>query len=292
MSEATAGPASPATLPRRILDAIRGSSPSLLIGGTIVGLIVLISVFGPLVMPYGATETSLMDRFKSPSLMHPFGTDSFGRDVMTRVITGGHVSLLVGISVVMIAGALGIAIGAFAGFSPRLDNLVMRFMDAAEAFPSLLFAIVLAAVLGPGILNVILALGIAYMPRTARIVRASVLVIAQQQYVEAARAAGASGLRNVLTHLIPNSLAPAVVQMTFVFADAVLAEAALSFIGIGPPPPTPTWGAIIADGRTYLYASPWITIFPGIAIFLTVLSLNLLGDGLRDWLDPRQKDVR
>mgnify|MGYP001823002959 CR=1 FL=1 len=167
----------------------------------------------------------------------------------------------------------------------------MRVMDAGEAFPTLLMAIALAAVLGPGVINVVLALGVAYAPRTARIVRASVLVVAQQQFVEAARASGASPARIILTHLIPNALAPVIVQMTFVFAVAVLAEAALSFIGIGPPPPAPTWGNIIADGRTYLYSAAWITMFPGLAIFLTVLSLNLLGDGLRDALDPRRKKV-
>lgn len=276
---------------RRIRLSLAGAHWPLLIGGVIFGLIVLAAALGPFLTPLGPEDTSLMDRFKGPSLAHPFGTDSFGRDVMTRVLYGGHVSLLIGLAVVVIAAVLGVLIGAVAGYFPRLDNPIMRVMDAGEAFPTLLMAIALAAVLGPGVMNVVLALGVAYAPRTARIVRASVLVVAQQQFVEAARASGASSARIILTHLIPNALAPVIVQMTFIFADAVLAEAALSFIGIGPPPPAPTWGNIIADGRTYLYSAAWITMFPGLAIFLTVLSLNLLGDGLRDALDPRMKKV-
>jgi peptide/nickel transport system permease protein len=263
----------------------------LLIGGVIFGLIVLAAALGPFLTPYGPEDTSLMERFKGPALAHPFGTDSFGRDILSRVLHGGHVSLGIGLAVITISAGLGIAIGATAGYFPRLDNPIMRVMDAGEAFPTLLMAIALAAVLGPGITNVILALGVAYAPRTARIVRASILVLSQQQFVEAARASGAGPLRIIGLHLLPNAMAPVVVQMTFIFADAVLAEAALSFIGVGPPPPAPTWGNIIADGRTYLYSASWITLFPGLAIFLTVLSLNLMGDGLRDLLDPRLKKV-
>ncbi|WP_205963865.1 ABC transporter permease [Pseudoruegeria sp. SK021] len=267
---------------------LRGNLP-LTIGGAILACIVLITVIGPFVMPYGPEDTSLMDRFKAPSVAHLAGTDAFGRDVMTRVIDGAHISLSIGLSVVIITMSLGIVIGAIAGYFPKLDNIIMRVMDAGEAFPTLLLAIALAAVLGPGVVNVVLALGIAYTPRTARIVRASVLILSQQQFVEAARASNASHLRIIAKHLIPNALAPVIVQMTFVFADAVLAEAALSFIGVGPPPPSPTWGNIIADGRSYLFSAPWISLFPGLAIFFTVLSLNLVGDGLRDQLDPRLK---
>ena len=263
----------------------------LLIGGVIFALIVAAAILGPFLTPYGPEDTSLMDRFQGPSWAHPFGTDSFGRDILSRVLHGGHVSLGIGLAVIVISAGLGIVIGAAAGYFPKLDNPIMRVMDAGEAFPTLLMAIALAAVLGPGIVNVILALGIAYAPRTARIVRASILVLSQQQFVEAARASGAGPVRIIALHLLPNAMAPVVVQMTFIFADAVLAEAALSFIGVGPPPPAPTWGNIIADGRTYLYSASWITMFPGLAIFLTVLSLNLMGDGLRDLLDPRLKKV-
>ncbi|OSP54012.1 peptide ABC transporter permease [Pseudoruegeria sp. SK021] len=273
---------------RQMQLLLRGNLP-LTIGGAILACIVLITVIGPFVMPYGPEDTSLMDRFKAPSVAHLAGTDAFGRDVMTRVIDGAHISLSIGLSVVIITMSLGIVIGAIAGYFPKLDNIIMRVMDAGEAFPTLLLAIALAAVLGPGVVNVVLALGIAYTPRTARIVRASVLILSQQQFVEAARASNASHLRIIAKHLIPNALAPVIVQMTFVFADAVLAEAALSFIGVGPPPPSPTWGNIIADGRSYLFSAPWISLFPGLAIFFTVLSLNLVGDGLRDQLDPRLK---
>ncbi|MGK7664707.1 MULTISPECIES: ABC transporter permease [unclassified Marinovum] len=275
----------------RLTTRMSAAHLPLLIGGVIFGLIVLAAALGPFLTPYGPEDTSLMERFKGPSLAHPFGTDSFGRDILSRVLHGGHVSLGIGLAVITISAGLGIAIGATAGYFPRLDNPIMRVMDAGEAFPTLLMAIALAAVLGPGITNVILALGVAYAPRTARIVRASILVLSQQQFVEAARASGAGPLRIIGLHLLPNAMAPVVVQMTFIFADAVLAEAALSFIGVGPPPPAPTWGNIIADGRTYLYSASWITLFPGLAIFLTVLSLNLMGDGLRDLLNPRLKKV-
>lgn len=278
-------------LVRRISTRLSSAHWPLVIGGVIFALIVGAALVGPFLTPYGPEDTSLMDRFQGPSLAHPFGTDSFGRDILSRVLHGGHVSLGIGLAVIAISAGLGILIGATAGYFPRLDNPIMRVMDAGEAFPTLLMAIALAAILGPGIVNVILALGIAYAPRTARIVRASILVLAQQQFVEAARAAGAGPLRIIAVHLLPNAMAPVVVQMTFIFADAVLAEAALSFIGVGPPPPAPTWGNIIADGRTYLYSAAWITMFPGLAIFLTVLSLNLMGDGLRDLLDPRLKKV-
>ena len=276
---------------RTVKMRLAGAHWPMLIGSLVFAAIVLAAAVGPFLTPYGPEDTSLMERFQGPSLAHPFGTDSFGRDVLSRVLHGGHVSLLIGLAVIAITTTLGVIIGATAGYFPRLDNPIMRVMDAGEAFPTLLLAIALAAVLGPGIVNVILALGIAYAPRTARIVRASILVLSQQQFVEAARASGAGPYRIIFTHLLPNAMAPVIVQMTFIFADAVLAEAALSFIGVGPPPPAPTWGNIIADGRTYLYSASWITMFPGIAIFLTVLSLNLMGDGLRDALDPRLKKV-
>lgn len=266
-------------------------SRSSVIGVSGLAIIILMAVLVPQLTPYGSAETSLMDRFKEPSILHFMGTDAFGRDMLTRVAEGAPVSLAIGLSAVAITTLLGVPIGAMAGYFPKLDNIIMRVMDAGEAFPTLLLAIALAAVLGPGLLNVVLALGIAYTPRTARVIRASVLVLSQQQFVEASRASGSGSLRIIATHLIPNALAPVIVQMTFIFADAILAEAALSFVGLGPPPPAPTWGNIIADGRTYLYAAPWITVFPGIAIFLTVLSLNLLGDGLRDQMDPRLKGI-
>jgi peptide/nickel transport system permease protein len=190
----------------------------------------------------------------------------------------------------VLTGICGTAIGAAAGFFPRLDHPVMRLMDALMAFPGVLLAIALAAVLGPSEPNVILALVVTYVPRTARIMRAAALVVNEMEYVQAARAAGASHLRILVRHIGANSLAPLIVQMTFIFAIAILAEALLSFIGVGPQPPTPTWGNIIADGRDVIPEAPWICLFPGLFVAVSVLGLNLVGDGLRDVLDPRLKE--
>jgi peptide/nickel transport system permease protein len=188
---------------------------------------------------------------------------------------------------VILTGLFGTLIGAVSGYVRRLDNLIMRIMDGFMAFPPILLAIAIGAVLGPSLLNAVIALTVAYTPRTARIVRASVLVVRESEYVEAARALGAGHVRILFRHILLNSLGPLLVQLTFIFALAILAEAVLSFIGVGPSPPTPTFGNIIADGRNYIAEAPWITIWPGIAIMVTVLGLNLLGDGLRDVLDPR-----
>jgi peptide/nickel transport system permease protein len=209
--------------------------------------------------------------------------------VFSRVLHGSRVSLVIGLFVVVLTGVLGTTIGAISGYVRRLDNVIMRVMDGFMAFPPILLAIAIGAVLGPSLMNAVIALSVAYTPRTARIVRASVLVVRESEYVEAARAVGAGHLRILFRHILANSLAPLLVQLTFIFALAILAEAVLSFIGVGPPPPTPTFGNIIADGRNYIAEAPWISIWPGIAIMLTVLGLNLLGDGLRDVLDPRLK---
>jgi peptide/nickel transport system permease protein len=199
------------------------------------------------------------------------------------------ISILVGASVVALSTVVGGALGALAGYYRLLDGPIMRTMDALLAFPSLLLALGIAAALGPSMFNVILALSITYTPETARIVRSSVLVLREQEYVDASLTFGARDRWIILRHLIPNSLSPLLVQITAIFAYSVLAEAALSFLGVGLPPPTPSWGAIIADGRSYIIDAWWICLFPGLAITITVLSLNLLGDALRDVLDPRVK---
>ena len=217
------------------------------------------------------------------------GSDGFGRDVLARLLHGAQVSLRIGLLVVVFSGVLGTFFGAIAGYFRRLDNPVMRVMDAFMAFPAILLAIAIAAALGPSELNVVAALAAVYTPRTARIVRASVLVVRESEFVQAARVAGAGDARILLGHVLPNSLAPLIVQLTFIFAYAVLAEAVLSFLGVGPPPPTPTWGNMIAEGRNFIREAPWITLMPGLAVSITVLGLNLLGDGLRDVLDPRMK---
>jgi peptide/nickel transport system permease protein len=238
-------------------------------------------------VPYDAMD--MANRFAPPSRQFPFGTDNFGRDIYTRVLHGARLSLEIGLAVVAISGLLGTLLGALAGYFPRLDNPLMRVMDALMAFPSIMLAIAIAAALGPSAANAVIALAAVYTPRTARIVRASVLVLREMDYVTAAQCCGAGDGRILLTHVLPNSLAPLIVQLTFVFAYAVIAEAILSFLGVGAMPPTPTWGNIIAEGRNYIREAPWICLFPGIAIALTVLGLNLLGDGLRDAFDPRLK---
>ena len=260
---------------------------SFAIGFSLFALVVLTALFADLLAPHDPLKNNFRYRLGAPNDVHKLGTDNFGRDILSRVLHGSRVSLTIGLFVVIVTGILGTLIGAVAGYVQRLDNIIMRVMDGFMAFPPILLAIAIGAVLGPSLMNAVIALSVAYTPRTARIVRASVLVVKAQEYVEAARAMGASHTRILVKHILANSLAPLVVQLTFIFALSILAEAVLSYIGVGPRPPTPTFGNIIADGRNYIAEAPWITIWPGIAIMITVLGLNLLGDGLRDVLDPR-----
>lgn len=262
---------------------------SFVIGALLVLFVALVAIFAPVLAPYDPMRSNFRVRLAPPSMAHWFGTDHFGRDLLSRVIYGGRASLEIGISVVIATGIVGTSIGAIAGYFRRLDNLLMRLMDALMAFPAILLAIVISAVLGSSVVNVVIALGIATAPHTARIVRASVLVVREMEYVEAARALGASDLRLLFGHVLINALAPLIVRLTYVFAIAILAEAVLSYIGVGPPPPTPTFGNIIASERDFMETAPWTVIFPGLAIVISVLGLNLLGDGMRDVLDPRMK---
>ena len=258
-------------------------------GAATCGLVVALSLLAGLLAQADPNQMSVLRRLKPPSGAAWFGTDAYGRDLFARVLHGGQVSLLVGLSVAAATGILGSAVGALAGFLRVLDGPLMRVMDALMAFPSVLLAIAITAALGPSLANVVVALAITYTPRTARVARAAVLVAMEQDYVQAARAYGCDGLRLLWSHVLPNCLAPLIVQVTFVFGYAVLAAAVLSFLGMGTPPPTPSWGGIVAEGRTLLRVAPWICLFPGIAIALFVLGLNLLGDGLRDVLDPRMR---
>jgi peptide/nickel transport system permease protein len=257
------------------------------VGLALIALVALVALAAPLVAPFDPVAMQARVRFRAPSLTHLFGTDNFGRDVLSRVLYGARISLQVGVFVVVVTGVLGTAIGTISGYFRRIDNHVMRIMDAMMAFPAVLLAIAITAALGPSLVNLVIALGIAYTPRTARIARASVLVLREMAYVEAARAAGAGHARIITRHILPNSLDSLTVQLTFIFAYAVLAEAVLSFLGMGPAPPTATWGNIVAEGRNFVREAPWISLFPGLAIAITVLGLNLVGDGLRDALDPR-----
>ncbi len=263
----------------------------LFITGLVLFLIVVVAaIAAEWIVGHSPTRMNMRLRFTPPGdPRFLLGTDAFGRDILARLAHGAQVSLRIGLMVVLFTGVFGTFFGAIAGYFRRLDNPVMRVMDAFMAFPAILLAIAIAAALGPSELNVVIALAAVYTPRTARIVRASVLVVREAEYVQAARVAGGGHARILLGHVLPNSLAPLIVQLTFIFAYSVLAEAVLSFLGVGPAPPTPTWGNMIADGRNFIREAPWITLMPGIAISITVLGLNLLGDGLRDVLDPRMK---
>ena len=260
-----------------------------LIGLALFGAVVLVALFADWIAPHDPVRNNFRYRLGAPNDIHWLGTDRFGRDILSRIIHGTRVSLRIGLMVVVTTGVLGALIGAVAGYFRALDGPIMRVMDGLMAFPGILLAVSLAAALGPSETNAAIALTVAYTPRTARIVRASVLVVREMEYVEAARALGAGHAHILFRHILPNSLTPLVVQSTYIFALSILAEAVLSFIGVGPPPPTPSLGSVIADGRDYMLEAPWISLFPGLAIAITVLGLNLLGDGLRDVLDPRMK---
>ncbi|MBM3548631.1 MAG: ABC transporter permease [Alphaproteobacteria bacterium] len=249
----------------------------------------LMAVFADALATHHPERTRIRDAFQAPSPAHVLGADHLGRDIWSRVVYGSRISIGIGVATVVLTGVIGAAFGLISGYFRQLDDPLMRVMDALMAFPGVMLAVAITAALGPSAVNVVIALTAVYVPRTARITRASVLVVREMDYVQAARALGAGHTRMILRHILPNSLGPLVVQLTFVFAYAVLSEAALSFLGMGPPPPTPTWGNIISDGRDYLREAPWICLYPGLAISVTVLGLNLLGDGLRDVLDPRMK---
>jgi peptide/nickel transport system permease protein len=259
------------------------------VGAVLCAMALLLALLADLIATHDPIRIRMRESFQPPSPAHWLGTDSLGRDVYSRVVYGARLSLAIGLATVIVSGVFGTAFGVLSGYFRDWDDALMRFMDALMAFPPLLLALAITAALGPSATNVVIALSVPYVPRIARLVRASVLTIRELDFVSAARAIGAGNLRIVLRHVLPNCLAPLVVQLTFVFAYAVLNEAALSFIGLGPPPPAPSWGNIITDGRDYLREAWWICLFPGIAISLTVLGLNLLGDGLRDLIDPRLK---
>jgi ABC-type dipeptide/oligopeptide/nickel transport system permease subunit len=266
-------------------------------GMILVSLFILTAVFAPLLSPHNPNETALYEQLKPP-LWHEkgttkniLGTDDLGRDLLSRLIYGARVSLLVSVFSVGLAFTLGTFLGALAGYyKGKLDSIIMRVMDIILAFPYLLLAIVVVAYLGPSLQNAMMAIGITYVPRFARIVRGSVLEECGKDYVTAARAIGARDLRIIFLTILPNCLGPLIVQTTLSFASAILDAAALSFLGLGAQPPTPEWGAMIARSRSLILRASWVMTFPGIAILLAVLGFNLFGDGLRDALDPRLRD--
>jgi peptide/nickel transport system permease protein len=266
--------------------------PSFAIGLAILCIFMLVALLAPLLAPYDPNKSDYQSILMPPTAGHWLGTDSFGRDILSRIIYGTQVSLRIGVIVVFATGILGALLGTLASYVRWLDGLIMRGLDGLMAFPGVLLAIALAAALGPSEVNAIIALTVTFTPRTARIVRASVLVVKGLQYIEAAHAVGAGHARIIFRYILANALSPLIVQLTFVFAVSIIAEAILSFLGVGPPPPAPSLGNIIADGRTYIQEAWWIAVFPGIAIAVAVLGLNLMGDGLRDVIDPRQRNLR
>jgi peptide/nickel transport system permease protein len=261
-------------------------------GMIILTIFVLLAILAPWLTPYSPSKLSIVNRLKPPSGTYFFGTDEFGRDVFSRTIFAARLSLLVGAAVVVLSAVIGVTLGLLAGFFKSLDTPIARLIDAMMAFPDILLAIALVAALGPSLTTVIVALSIVYAPRLARIVRASTLVIRELPYVEAAQAMGISTFHIMTRHVLRNVLSPILVQATFLFASAMLAEAGLSFLGLGVSPEIPTWGTMIAAGRQYIGQADWMTLFPGVAIILSVLSLQMVGDGMRDMLDPKlRKDL-
>lgn len=263
------------------------SSPGLIMGLTVFILIVMAAIIIPAVANVDPNAMAIADRLKGPSLKHPFGTDEFGRDLMIRVLYGARVSLLVGGTVALLSCALGTVIGIYASYFKILDHILMRICEGLIAIPGVLLAIALMAALGASNLNVIIALTIVYTPSVARIVRSSALVTREQPYVEAAKVQGAGSGRILRKLILPGVISPLTVQASFIFAQAIISEASLSFLGAGIPAPAASWGNILQGSKQVLQKAPWTVIFPGLAVVLCVLSLNLLGDGLRDYLDPR-----
>lgn len=264
------------------------SNPKAVVGTTIVGVLVLVALLAPYIAPYDPTKMNVMARTQPPTVAHPFGTDSFGRDVLSRVIMGSRISIYVGMVSVGIAVLFGVPLGAVGGYyGGYVDEVLMRLMDAMMSFPPVLLALVIMAALGTNLTNVLIALGFVYTPFFARIARSATLSTVNEEYVDAARARGESDAYIIFREVLPNTMAPILVQASITFAFAILAAAALSFLGMGTQPPTASWGLMISSGRGYLSSAPWIAVFPGIAIGITVLGFNMLGDALRDILDPK-----
>lgn len=263
------------------------------IGTVIVFLFLILAIFAPLIAPYGINEQSLGERFSAPSAAHWFGTDDFGRDIFSRVVHGARISLWVGFFSVLGSVILGTLLGLMAGYGGRLlDAVISRLFDILLAFPSILLAIAIVSILGPSLQNALIAIAIINVPTFGRLVRSKVLSIKQEEYVLATKAVGMSHRRIVLRHILPNSMVPVIVQATLAIGTAIIEAAALGFLGLGAQAPSPEWGKMLADARPYLVQAPWTLFFPGIAIMLTVLGFNLMGDGLRDTLDPKMKKIK
>jgi peptide/nickel transport system permease protein len=263
-----------------------------MIGAAIILTLFFVAVFAPFIAPHDPIEQNLANRLLSPNTEHLLGTDNLGRCILSRLIYGTQVSLQIGIMVVGITSIVGVTLGAIAGYHGGIiDEIIMRGVDVLLAFPGIILALVIAGILGPSLFNVMLALAVVGWTSYARVVRGSVLSVKEKEFVEAARAIGASDTRILFHHILPNVMAPVIVMATLGMAHVILAAAALSFLGLGAQPPTPEWGSMLNAGRAFIRTAPHLTIFPGLAIMVTVLAFNFLGDGLRDALDPRLKGM-
>jgi peptide/nickel transport system permease protein len=261
-----------------------------LLGAVVLCFVMISAVFASWLAPYDPDKQDIPNRLSGPSLRHPLGTDQYGRDILSRIVYGARISLVVGIISVSIGILIGVLFGVVAGYwGKAIDLLICKVIDVLMSFPMLLLAMMIIAILGTSLVNSILAVGIASIPRFARLTRGQVLAMKTREFIEAAKAVGANSSRIIVRHLLPNIISPIIIMGTLYVATAIIMESTLSFLGLGVQPPTATWGVMISDGRPYLRSSPWVSTFPGMAIALTVLALNMFGDGLRDALDPRLK---
>lgn len=265
---------------------------SLVIGFVIILFMALLALVGPFFVAQDPYTMDVLNRLKGPSAKHWLGTDNLGRDMLTRIIYGAQISMAVGASVAVLSSLLGLIVGIYASYYRWLDHILMRISDGIMAFPGLLLALALMAALGGRASNVVIAVSIVATPYIARVVRSEALALKEQTFVEATRALGASNTRIIWQHIAPNTLSSLIVQATFIFAEAIIIEAALSFLGAGVPPPSPSWGNILSDGKNYIFKAWWMTFFPGVTITLAIIGLNLFGDGLRDLLDPHSNQAR
>lgn len=266
------------------------STPLAALGLLILLLLVVVALFAPYISPYDPTAIRLAEGLSGPSITHPLGQDKLGRDILSRIIYGARISLYVGVATVMLSAFVGTVVGAVSGYAGGVvDEVVMRLIDILLAFPGILLAVAVMAILGPSLNNIVIALTVLGWVGYARLVRGQVLALREFEFVLAARALGADARRIITRHLLPNVLGPVIVQATFGMAGAIVAEAGLSFLGLGTQPPTPSWGSMLNDGREFLLTTPHLTTFPGLAIMTVVLGLNFLGDGLRDILDPKSR---
>ncbi len=263
-------------------------SPLAMVGTVLVLLFLFVALFAPILAPYDPIKQDLSNILQPPSEKHPFGTDTLGRDILSRIIYGARISLIVGVLVVTISSIIGIIAGLVSGFfGGYIDLIVMRITDLFLSFPALILAMAIAGALGPSLTNTMIAISLVWWPPYARLIRGQVLTVKHKEFVEAATALGQSNLRIMFTHVLPNSLTPAIIQATMDLGAVILTAAGLSFIGFGAQPPTPEWGSMISLGRNYFLKQWWLATFPGLAILITVVGFNLLGDGIRDLLDPR-----